>query len=189
MCRVYSADIYTMTGPCLELLFSQLELLKQSADTGSLLPREELIYAHTVQVVESLIAQVFECYFTAGDAQGVGGMGQEGESQAAVLRPAVELFKRALGGRHRFGRGGGIVLLVVYFLYRHSFGKYAVWTTVSLQCSRTATTRLIVSGCATASALQRTASTTSSRSMQSRSRACWQTATQVPPHTHTMHSV
>lgn len=89
---VRSADIYTMTGPCLELLFSQLELLKQSADTGSLLPREELIYSHTVQVVESLIAQVFECYFTAGDAQGLGG--QEGEAQAAVLRPAVELFKR-----------------------------------------------------------------------------------------------
>ncbi len=46
-------------------------------------------------MIESLIAQVFECYFTAGDAQGVGAHtpGQEGESQAAVLRPAVELFK------------------------------------------------------------------------------------------------
>lgn len=47
---VVSSDIYTMTGPCLELLYSQLEVLKQSADTGSLLPREELMYNQTVQV-------------------------------------------------------------------------------------------------------------------------------------------
>lgn len=170
-----------MTGPCLELLFSQLELLKQSADTGSLLPREELIYAHTVQVVENLIAQVFECYFTAGDAQGIGGMGQEGEAQAAVLRPAVELFKRAL-----------LSFVVAVDVYICLFLRVALCVHDAVlvfvlcptfpsppQFSRTATTQPTGSGCVTGCASQHTGSTTSWPSMQSRNRASWQTGTQV----------